>query len=222
MIKLFELLAFAVSAAAFGYGAVRLFRKGTPAYFQMYVCAAGCYMVEELWVVVNALLGSGSADGLVTVRLFGFFGCLCFMLSANTNEFDKTVDAGKDKKARATAFIAPAVLLALYALYAISPANVEPTAGIVMGFISVAPALFASWYSLKHLLLPEDAGGILKITKGIDVLALVFYAANYLYPLTDLYCADSVMGVFDVVLAVMLFGIVRLCRKGADRWTTPI
>lgn len=76
LIKAFELLAFDVSAKAFGYGAFHLFRKGKPKYFQLFVCAAGCYMLEELRVIVNSLLGSGSRDGLVTVRLFGFFGMI--------------------------------------------------------------------------------------------------------------------------------------------------
>lgn len=222
MLKILEIFIFAVSAVAFGYGVSRLFREGVPVFFKLYVCAAGCYMVEELWVVVNTLLGNGSMDGLVTVRLFGFFGCLCFMLSANANEFDRTVDDGSCKKARVLALIAPVVMLALYAINAFSPQNRETASVIVTAFISIAPALFAAWFSLKHLLLPDDAGGLLKLTKGIDILALIFYGINYLYPLADLFCSDAVMCAFDLVLALVLFGIVIQCRKGADRWKTPI
>ena len=73
MIKLFEMLAFAISVIAFGYGVGAFYRQNTLRYFQLYVCAAGCYMLEELWVIVNSLFGNGSQDGLVTVRLIGFF-----------------------------------------------------------------------------------------------------------------------------------------------------
>ena len=222
LIKLLELLAFAVSAVTFGYGAFHLFRKETPKYFQLYVCAAGCYMLEELWVIVNSLLGNGGQDGLVTVRLIGFFGCLCFMLSANVNEFDKVVDEGNNRKAKALAFVAPVILLALYALFAFSPANAESAAVIVTGLISISPALFAAYFSLKHLLLPEDAMGFLRAVKGIDILALIFYAANYVYPTTNLYCPQAVMSVYDLLLAGMLFGLIVLCRKGAVKWKALI
>lgn len=179
-------------------------------------------MLEELWVIINSLLGNGGQDGLVTVRLFGFFGCLCFMLSANANEFDKVVDDGTDRKSRVTALIAPAVLLMLYAQYAFSPVNPMPTAVIVTGLISISPALFAAYFSLKHLILPEDAMGFLRAAEGIDILALVFYAANYIYPLVDLYVPRTVMSIYDLGLAGMLFGIILLCRKGADKWKTLI
>lgn len=222
MVKIHELLAFAVSAAAFGWGAYHLFRKGTPKYFQLYPCAASCYMLEELWVIVNALLGNGSQDGLVTVRLFGFFGCLCFMLSANANGLDKLVDEGTHRKAKAIAFIAPVILLILYALYLFSPANTRSAASNVIGFLSISPALPAAYLNLKHLLLPEDEMGFLKLTRKIDIASLVFYAANYVYPLIDLHCPKTIMSVYDLILAVMLFGQILLCEKGAVKWKTLI
>ena len=220
MIKLFELLSFVISVAAFLYGAFSLFRKGIPQYFQLYVCAAGCYMLEELWVIVNSLLGNGSQGGLVTVRLVGFFGCLCFMLSANANEFDKVVDEGTDRKAKALAFIAPVDLLALYGLYVFSPVNMGSAMITVLGLVSISPALFAAYLSLKHLLLPEDDMGFLNATKRIDILALFFYAANFIYPFAFLYCSNTIMSVYDLVLAGMLFGIIVLCRKGVSKWAT--
>ena len=218
MSRVFELSAFAVAAAAFTVGALRLFRKGIPKYFKLYVCAAGCYMLEELWVIVNLLLGNGGQDGLVTVRLFGFFGCLCFMLSANANEFDLVVDDGQNRKARLLSLVAPAALMMMYALYVFSPANTKPVATDIVGLLSISPALFAAWYSLKHLLLPEDAMGFLSAIKGIDIAALVFYAANYLYPHADLYCSKTVMAIYDLALAVMLFAVMMLCMKGAKKW----
>ena len=222
MIKVFEIIAVAISATAFGYGAFYLFRKGIPKFFQLYVCAAGCYMLEELWAIVNSLLGDGSQAGLLTVRLFGFFGCLCFMLSANANEFDKVVDEGTNRKARVLALIAPVVLLMLYAVYAFSPLNERTVGGIITGLLSISPALFAAYFSMKHLLLKEDEMGFLQSTKWIDITALVFYAANYFYPLADLYCPKTVMCGYDLILAGMLFGIIILCRRGAIKWKTRI
>ena len=222
MIKILEILAFTVSAAAFGYGAFHLLRSEVPKLFQFYAYAAGCYMLEELWVIVNSLLGNGGEDGLMTVRLIGFFGCLCFMLTANAHSFDKTVDEGQSKKPRRTALIAPLVLLLLYALFVFSPANTSLVSENVLGLVAVSPALFAAYFNLKHLLLPVDAMGFLRVTRGIDILALIFYAANFIYPLLYLYCPAKVMGLFDIVLAVIFFGMMILCGKGVVRWKTLI
>lgn len=109
-----------------------------------------------------------------------------------------------------------------YGLYAFSPVNIEPVTVIVIGLVSISPALFAAYFSLKHLLLPEDAMGFLRVTKGIDILLLTFCAANYVYPLAYLYCSKAVMSAYDLILAGMLFGIIVLCRKGAIKWKTLI
>lgn len=67
MIKILELLAFATSVVAFGYGAIHLFKKGVIDYFKHYIYATGCYMLEELWVIVNSLLGNGSQSATLAV-----------------------------------------------------------------------------------------------------------------------------------------------------------
>lgn len=222
MIKIIESAAFLVSVTAFGYGAYRLFRREIPKFFKLYVCATGCYMLEELWVIVNSLLGNGGQDGLLTVRVFGFFGCLCFMLSANAGGFDKAVDEKKNKKAKLFALIAPVGLLALYSLYAFSPANDRTALVVAIELISISPALPAAYLSLKHLLLPEDEMGFLRLTRGINITALIFYAVNYAYPFADLYCPRTVMSIYDLTLGFMIFAIVLLCGMGADKWKTLI
>lgn len=222
MILIFELLAFAVSVIAFAYGAFHLFRKGEPKYFQLYVCATGCYMLEELWSIVQLLFGSSESDGLLTVRLLGFFGCLCFMLSANANEFDKVVEEQKSRRARLFALAAPILLLGSYAIYAFSPANTSPAGPIIVGLVSISPALGGAYFSTKHLLLPKDGMGLLKTTNRIDAVALAFYAANYGYPLLYLHTSEMVMSICDVILAGMLFAVTVLCKKGAAKWKTFI
>mgnify|MGYP003291157824 CR=1 FL=1 len=220
MIKILEILAFVVSTGAFGYGILCLPRKGTAQYFQLYVCAAGCYMLEELWVIVNSLLGNGGQDGLVTVRLLGFFGCLCFMLSADAGESDRYADTEAGKGTNILALIAPALLLLIYSLYLLSPQRNAPVWADVIGLLSLSPALVASWFSLKHLLLVRAGNPFLEAIRSIDILSLIFFAANYLYPLAYLFCPKEAMGVYDLLLAGILWGILTACRKGAVKCRT--
>ena len=208
--------------AAFVYGALHILRKNTPNYFKLYVFAVGCYMLEELWFIVYFFLAKGIYDGIVTVRLFGVFGCLCFMLASNGNEFDKLVDEGNNKKTEALSFFAPLLLTVMYAVFLLLSGEKMSAAEKTLGFLSISPAIFASYFSLKHLLLPEDSMGFLKITKWINVLLLVFYAANFVYPTALLYLPKTVLECYDLLISVILFGLMILCRKGADKWETLI
>lgn len=222
MIQICELLAFAISVISFVYGMFYLFRKGKPKYFQLYVCATGCYMLEELWSIVHVLFGNGNQGGLLTVRVLGFFGCLCFMLSADANEFDRIVEERKNRKARILALIAPVLLLVLYAIYAFSPLNTRSAVVVIAGFVCISPALVGAYFSTKHLLLPKDEMGFLKSTNWIDALSLVFYTANCGYPLLYLHTSENVLGIYDMILAGMLFTMIVLCKKGAAKWETFI
>lgn len=222
MIKIIELIAFIVSAVSLIYGYLTLQKKKIPKYFQQYVCAVGCYMLEELWVIVNSLLGVGALNGLVTVRLVGFFGCLCFMLSANSHGFNKITDEGKNITVRLFALLAPAVLIMIYAIYISAAKSTASSVTLITGFLALSPALFASYFSFKHLLLPDDEMGYLKSIRGIDLLSLVFYAANFAYPVLYMYVPNVIMGIYDIILAVILFAVIILCGKGASEWNTLI
>ena len=220
MIKLIELLAFAISAGAFCFGAVSLFHIGTAKQYPYYIYAAGCYMLEELWVIVDTLLGNSGQDGLLTVRLFGLFGCLCFLLSAKMKECSYAERDSKNGRTAILALIAPAVLIATYVLYLINPRNNISSVVNVIGFVSLIPAFFASYFTLKHLLLKSGVTVDHKYTIMIDVLTLAFLAANPTYPLFNLYLSEYFIGAYDVFFAVMIFIIIVLCRKGALKWKT--
>lgn len=217
-----EVTAFAFSVAAFAYGVLHILRKNAPNYFKLYVFAVGCYMLEELWFIVFFFLAKGIYDAIVTVRLFGVFGCLCFMLSSNANEFDKLVDEWNNRKIKILSFLAPLLLVVMYSVFLLLCGDKMSAAEKAVGFLSISPAIFASYFSMKHLLLPEDSMGFLKITKGINILLLVFYAANFAYPISLIYLPKTVIECFDLLVSLILFGLMILCRKGAERWETLI
>lgn len=222
MTKIIETIAILVSAGAFTFGAVRLFPKENPKYFKLFVWAAGCYTLEELWVLVTLLFGNGGGDDLVTVRLVGLFGCLCFMLSANANEFDRLVDEGKNRSAGIISLIAPAILIGLYAVFVVESRGLYSVAKRIIGFICLSPALFAAYFNAKHLLLPKDTAGLLKATRGIDAVALLFYVMNFAYPTMSLFVSKIGMSLYDLSLGILMGVLILLCRKGARVWKTLI
>lgn len=216
--KLLETLTFLVSAGAFLCGMILLFREGVPRRFRYYAYAAGCYMLEELWVTVNYLFGNGAQDGLVTVRLFGFFGCLCFLLSAKMKDCNAAVPKGSKPAFSPLALCAPAVLIALFAFYEVLSAAAVPWLTNVIGLVALSPAFFAAYFSMKHLLyVRKDAshGSILT-----DLLSLLFYAANIVYPILALYVSRMGMAVTDLLIALFLFGMTVLCGREGGKWKT--
>ena len=108
---IFALASFLLAAFAFGFGAVKLFKKKKPMYLRILVCAAGCFAIQQLSFAVNIRCGVTAA---VSIGMLGTFGCNFFLLSANFGTLDKIVDDGRGSgKARAISAVAPVVMAAL-------------------------------------------------------------------------------------------------------------
>lgn len=215
------LLSFLLALIAFLYGAAALFRKKTPLYFQLIVCAAGCYALEELCSFVTDLCGGFEYP--ITVSVFGSFGCFFFLLSANYGQLDGVVDDGapENKKFRCLSLLAPLffggfLLFCLLFLYR----SYGAFAALVMAAV-YAPLLFASYYNLKHLLIPIDSFGFLKTTRLYNGTALLFYLAHLLYLVAFIF-RPSAVTVFSVVISCTLLGMIAAGVKGAKLWKTLI
>ena len=89
---IYGLISFLTASFAFGYGAIRLFKKRKPMYLQLLVCASGCFALEQLSYIVNLWCG---VTAVVSIGMFGIFGCNFFLLSANFGTLDKIVDESK-------------------------------------------------------------------------------------------------------------------------------
>ena len=212
ILKISEIFAFCISAAAFIYGTLKMLDGKTPEFFKYHVYAVGCYTLEELWVIVNTIFGTAMSDGLATVRLAGFFGCLCFMLSANINT-KRPADKKKNVRAGIISLIAPAILIASYVMFLLTPDARQTCVGNIIGFISLSPALLVSWFNLKALILKTGD----KTLTATHILSLIFCLENFAYSLINVFMPQSVMTVCDVISALLIFSIVILCAKGAEK-----
>ena len=117
--NIFEVISALITFLAFLFGAMRLLGKDRPSYFKFYVCAVGCYALEEVWVLVNTFFGQN--ENMISIRLVALFGCLCFFLTASAKYLDGMVDSGQkeNRTARIVALVMPAILLSLYAYFAV-------------------------------------------------------------------------------------------------------
>ena len=214
---LFPFLSFLVSGFSFGFGAVRLFRKGKPLYFQLLVCAAGCFALKQLSETVTLLCG-GSTD-TYTVGMFGVFGCNFFLLSANYGTLDKIVDDGSspNRRAKLVSLAAPAAMLMLSILVFFAWKTKE-TLCAVMWLLMLLPALPASYFNMKHLLLPMDDFGFLRATKPCNIAALCFYGMTSACILCSASGSVLLSGILSVCMALSALGLAVAAEKGAGQW----
>ena len=212
---IFALASFLIAAFAFGFGAFRLFKKKKPMYLQILVCAAGCFMIQQLSYVVNIWCNVTAA---VSIGMFGIFGCNFFLLSANFGTLDKIVDDGRGSgKARAGAVIAP-VIMAVLAVIAFLTWKDNDMFCAVMWLIMLIPALPASYFNLKHILLPMDPFEFLGATKLCNISALVFYIITAAYIICSAITNNTVSGVVSVLMSVSVLALSLSAVRGSEKW----
>ncbi len=215
------LTATVISVAAFCYGAFKLFRNKIPLYFKIIVFAVGCYALEEVSSLITYLCGG--FENYLTVNALGAFGCYFFLLSVNYGQIDGVVDDGSPEciKARRIALIAPAVLSAVLIDSFLDMLKISDPLTAGLGLAISAPIPFAAYFSLKHLVIKDDAFGFLKTTRAYNFMALIHYFLEIMYIYSSL--RYPVIGlVMEIMLPVSLFGMIIAAVKGAEIWKTLI
>ena len=212
---IFSLASFLIAAFAFGFGAAKLFRAKRPLYLRLLVCAAGCFATEQLSCAVNLWCGSTETVG---VGVIGIFGCIFFLLSANFGTLDKIVDDGRDsKKARALALIAP-LGLALFICAAFIAWMKQDIICAVVWLLILLPSLPASYFNLKHILLPLDPFEFLRVTKPCNICALFFYTLTAEYVIASAVSTDTVCGILTVLMSLSMLALSLCAVRGAKKW----
>ena len=212
---IFPLASFLIAAFAFGFGAAKLFKKKKPLYLQLLVCAAGCFALQQLSYVVNLWCYVSEA---VSIGMFGIFGCNFFLLSANFGTLDKIVDDGKGSgKARVYAVIAPLVMAGLTAAAFFSWKDQNMFCA-VMWLVMLLPALPASYFNLKHILLPMDPFEFLRATKPCNIAALIFYILTAVYVICSAMAGSILTGILSVLMSVSVLALTLCAGKGASKW----
>lgn len=211
----FSLASFLIAAVAFGFGAVRLFKKKKPLYFQLLVCAAGCFALQMLSHTVNLWCGVTEE---VSIGMLGIFGCNFFLLSANYGTLDRVVDDGKGSRgARRLAVLAPVVMAALTALVFFAWLDKNRLCAW-MWLLMLLPAVAAAYFNLKHLLLPMDPFELLRATRPCNLAALAFCVLTALYGFASAAAGAAVTDAFTVLMSLSMLALVLCSIKGAKQW----
>ena len=199
---------------------VRGLTKNGPLFFKMVCWAVICAFFARLFHF-SVLMLFNEYDMNINMGTMGVFGSILFFLSANYGQIDGLVDDGSRKaiKARIIALIAPLLLIAIYGYYFMIYHELWPLSMLINVGIVVLIVLPCSYFSLKHLIIYDVEGGIVKSMRLFNLLAFIYELMVVAEWIT------MHMGYFDeyvgslVVQGIVLLVIVPVAKMGVKKWT---
>lgn len=209
--------ALVISIVAFTYGTEKILKKGKPLYFQIIIWAVLCYCLQCIESFVVYLCGDFSDRGIVgQIAMCGFFFAL---ISANFGALDSIVDdrSQNNGKYRKIALVAP-VAFGIASIFAFR--NIFHLYDIAVSVYGIAliSMIIASYFNLKHLLLPNDELGFLSCTKWCNIICLIIYALSVALIIIYERVNPIASNVLNVVLSILVLALTFAAEKGEKSW----
>lgn len=212
------LLPAVIMTAAFIYGAVRLFRKGIPFYFQILVCAVGSYALGEIANFVVLYCGGYNEATMFTAGTISYLGNVCFLVCANIGAINRVVNENVTKTASVLALTAPAVFLGMIFKIVTLMMPVDRFSAVTV-LLFLSPGAICCYYNLRHLLTKPDAMNFLVGIRGCDISSLLLLLSSALSLLSYWLMPESPLSyIFELLAAVLTFVLVIFSEKGAKAW----
>ena len=210
----FEIAAETVLLFTFFFGAVKLWRKGKPLYFQIIIAAIGCYALYQLFVIVVTFCDF--AETYFNDGFFGLLGCNCFLLCANHGAVEKLFDKPK-KKYTVISILAEVLMLALSIVIAVFYfEKIQIT--FFLFILQQIPACLVIGYNIRHLFTPVDELGLIKGLRLTDIFSMTFCITGTL-DIAAWINPGVISGIADLVLAFVAVALMFSAVKGAEKWS---
>ena len=204
--------------AGFIYGIVKFFKPRKAVYAQMIALAVGCVAFGRLYQVVRLVTGGDMFNGF-QLGVFGVVGSLLFLFSANYGAMDSLADDKSKRflKYRLISIAAPAAALAWYILFILLtdlPKSVKIASALVTVFV-----MAASYFHLKHLILPDVDHGVIKCLRPYNLLALIY--AFLCLAETNVIGLGNEIGILiaGILIGGVQIGVVISVERGMKKWT---
>lgn len=212
-----NIAAFVFAAAGFIFGATKYLKPRKPLYASMITLGIGCIMIGRIYTIARLLTGL-AVTGVFHVGVLGTVGAFAFFFSANFGQIDSLVDDG-DKafaKYRLLAFSGVFLIAALYVLTFLSDApNAEK---ITYGVTAISIAA-ASYFHVKHLLIPDVDYGVVSCQKGYNLLALLYGILCMLEMAITAYRNEVALIVVCVLECIVSGLLIPVMDKGVQKWS---
>ena len=213
------------------YGAVFLLKENKALYTKMIFWGVVCAFISRLFM--QSMLFYYQAYNMnISIGTVGLFGSLFFLLSANYGQIDRLVDDGSRRciKARLIALTGPLLLLIAYVIFLIIGSNSWmdlEEAGDLLTMIRVEMGVMTVilmpcvYFNLKHAIIYDVEGGIVRSLRPYNVLALLYELFLYMEFIATRITLETEAFLFinislvlqGIVLLLMLPAVRRVMRK---------
>lgn len=214
-----NIITFAGALGGFVYGAVRFFRPRAAIYLQMITLVSGVIVFGRLYqiiriVAINDVLEHFHLGVLATV------GSLLFLFAANFGAMDSLVDDGSKalRKYRLIPLAAPLAVVALYLVlfyFVHQPTLTKVIAGVLAVIIAAA-----SYFNLKHLIIPDVDYGVIRCLRQYNLLALVYECLCFAELIALSRDSEIAALVIGVLTGAVLPLIILSAERGFKKWST--
>ena len=216
-----ELVMTLLFLAAAIWGAVISFGKRSALFLQIVACGLGCMALGNVFAFSLQLTSAGETFRHISsgfhIGLLGYFGLFSFLFSASFGQIDGLGDdkSKQLRKYRIIAFAAPAAAIAILLLMLDTGISWQM---MVVYCVLFLPAILASYYNLKHLIIPDVEDGILAAIRKYNLFVLiltVLIMVSFFLKLKGEIIAYSVANILAGLgaLVVLLFA-----KLGTERW----
>ena len=197
------------------------FKKRGALFLQIVAFALGCMALGNIFVL--ALNITAPEEVLVTltkdfnIGLLGIFGMFAFIFSASYGQIDGLGDdhSRELRKYRLLALIAPIVNAII--LMAIVFSGIEVHMQIIYAILFL-PAILASYYNLKHLIIPDVELGILASIRKYNLVALIMTVLVLLATVTKQYDVSILYSILNILTGLIAPIVFYFAKKGSEGW----
>lgn len=188
----------------------------TSLYTKLVVCAVICFTLSALNTVLLYAIFDIYPEGF-RLSDIGIFSSFMFLLSANYGTMDDIIDEGQKeyKKYRLLAFLAPigiSIIIVWFWFF-----GCEHLADKISLAIIALPGQAATYFSLKHVILPDEGLNFIRPMRLFNILSVIFvYTGVLLIAFNNL----AIMWASDIAcLVVLVVGIliVPACATGSKK-----
>ena len=205
-----------MSIVALVYGLYVSTSRKMPLYFQLSLATVACLMLGYIFDICDYIVNGVSSEGYV-IGYLGSIGSFLFLLTSSVGYMDGILDDGSPqiKKCRYIALIGPIAAAALLALNIVADIPVRTK---IIYSVSWIPAMFSSYFNLKHAIIPDMGFGFVKAIRPYNIAALSFTFLQLIHLTLWNFCDWIPLVISGFIFGIACIVLVIMADKGVKKW----
>lgn len=179
----------------------------------------GCMALKYIHHLVFFLVREQTVTTM-QVSSLGSISFFMFLISASYGQLDRLFDERNKAtlKYRIIALAAPAVLIAM--AFPNLFHNELIIRDKIIFIIGCLPVFFASYFNLKHAILPDGNNNFIKAVRPYNITALILEFLEVIYLIMNIRAINGSSGYLSILCAVTSIFLMIYAKKGAEKWKT--